>query len=135
MFGESVFTLKALLGMVVAGISYLFGGFDMLLQTLIVCMCLDYLTGVAAAIYLKKLNSEVGFKGILKKFIILTIVALATCIEHITGTTLIRTVVISFYIANEGISILENAGRMDIPIVKNLKNILEQLKNDSNKKE
>ena len=82
------------------------------------------------AFYLGKLNSKVGFKGILKKLAILMVVALAVEIGRVTGMDAIRGLIMGFYIANEGISILENVGRMDVPYLSRLKDILEQLKDD-----
>lgn len=102
----------------------------MLFTALLVCVVLDYLTGVFAAIYEKRLNSEVGFRGILKKVVILLIVALAHMIENAAGVSGIRDLVIGFYIANEGISILENAGRMNVPVARKLTKVLEQLKEE-----
>ena len=108
--------------------SYLWGGADLLLKVLIILVVFDYITGILAAIYTKTLSSRVGFKGILKKIVIMIFVATAHWIGVVTGAESIRCVVISFYIANEGISILENGGRMDIPVLSKLKDILEQFK-------
>ena len=108
--------------------SYIWGGADILLKVLIILVVFDYITGILAAIYTKTLSSSVGFKGILKKIVILILVATAHWIGIVTGAESIRCVVISFYIANEGISILENGGRMDIPVLDKFKEILEQFK-------
>ena len=112
--------------------SYIFGGLDALFTALLVCIAADYVTGVLAALYERKLNSEVGFRGILRKVAILLIVVLAHMIETAASVSGVRDLVIGFYIANEGISILENAGRMNVPVAKNLSNILEQLQGKSN---
>lgn len=120
--------IKMIFSAIMSALSYLFGGFDGLLIALLFCIVADYITGVLAALYEKKLNSQVGFKGIIKKVVILIIVALAVEISTITGAESIRDLVICFYIANEGISILENAGRMDVPFLSKLKELLEQLK-------
>ena len=120
--------IKVVFSAIMTALSYLFGGFDGLLIALIFCIVADYITGVLAAIYEKKLNSQVGFKGIIKKVVILIIVALSVEISAITGADSIRDLVICFYIANEGISLLENAGRMDVPFLSKLKDLLEQLK-------
>lgn len=109
-------------------LSYIFGGADILLKALIILIVFDYITGILAAIYTKTLSSSVGFKGILKKIVILILVATAHWIGVVTGAETIRCVVISFYIANEGISILENGGRMDIPVLNKFKDLLEQFK-------
>lgn len=110
-------------------ILYLLGGLDIALKCLIVVIIIDYLTGVLSAIYNKKLNSIIGTKGIIKKVGYLCIVALSTIIDIITGQTgVIRTLVIYFFVANEGISIIENIAEMGVPMPKKLIDALEQLK-------
>lgn len=110
-------------------ILYLLGGWDIALKCLIVVIVIDYLTGVLSAIYNKKLNSNIGTKGIVKKVGYLCIVALSTIIDIITGQTgVIRTLVIYFFVANEGISIIENIAEMGVPMPKKLIDALEQLK-------
>ena len=120
--------VKVLCATIAGLFSWMYGGLDVLLAVLIACIVLDYISGIFAAIYTKTLNSHTGFKGILKKVVILLIVALGSLIGQALGQASIRGCVIGFYIANEGISILENAGRMDIPICKKLTEFLEQLK-------
>lgn len=122
--------IKSGVGAVITFVSYLFGGFDVMFQVLFFCIVTDYITGLMAAFYLGKLNSKVGFKGILKKIAILMVVALAVEIGRVTGMEAVRGLIMGFYIANEGISILENVGRMDVPYLSKLKDILEQLKDD-----
>ena len=122
--------IKLVFGAIAGLLSYLFGGLDMLFTALLVCIVIDYLTGVLAALYEKRLNSETGFRGILKKVVILLIVVLAHMIENAAGVSGIRDIVIGFYIANEGISVLENAGRMNVPVCKNFTKYLEQLKDE-----
>lgn len=114
---------------VITLISQIFGGFDLLFKTLLFCMVADYITGILCAIYEKKLNSKTGFRGIIKKAVILIITALAAMAGRIAEFNGLRDMVIGFYIANESLSILENAAKMDVPVVNKLKNILEQLKN------
>lgn len=110
-------------------IVYLVGGIDIALQCLLIMIILDYVSGVASAIYNKKLNSQVGLKGILKKFMYLVIVCVSVILDRIIGNTgAIRTLVIYFFVANDGISILENIGKMGIPLPKKLIDTLEQLK-------
>jgi len=104
------------------------GGWDMALQVLVGVVVLDYITGVLVAISQKRLSSEIGYKGILKKMMIFLLVYLAVLIEQATGTDILRLAVILFYIANEGISILENAGKLDVPYPKVLRDVLAQLK-------
>lgn len=109
---------------------FLIGGWDVAIQCLIVVIIIDYLTGVASAIYNKKLSSKVGFKGIIKKFCYLLVVALSVVIDRLTNTNgVIRNMVIYFFVANDGLSILENLGEMDIKLPKKLLESLEQLKN------
>lgn len=110
-------------------IVYLVGGIDIALQCLLIMIILDYISGVASAIYNKKLNSQVGLKGILKKFMYLVIVCVSVILDRIIGNTgAIRTLVIYFFVANDGISILENIGKMGIPLPRKLIDTLEQLK-------
>lgn len=108
---------------------YLIGGFDIAIQSLLIVMVVDYLTGIAAAIYNKELSSKIGFKGILKKFSYLCVVALSVVIDNLTGQSgLIRTLVIYFFVANDGLSIVENMSEMNIKLPKKLINALEQIK-------
>ena len=105
------------------------GGCDGLLITLIVFMVIDYITGIFCAIEDKKLSSQIGFKGIVKKVIGLMLVGMAAMLDYyvIKEGAVIRTAVIFFQISNEGISVLENAGHLGLPIPAKLKNVLEQL--------
>ena len=104
-------------------------------QILLTVIVLDYVTGVFKAIYNKEINSTVGIKGIIKKVGYLIIVAIAVILDRIAGNTgAIRTLVIYFFVANEGISILENWGGMGLPLPNKLIDTLEQLKNDNNPK-
>lgn len=114
---------------------YFLGGWDIALQTLLIVIGLDYLTGVCKAIYNKKLNSTISFKGIVKKIGYLIIVAVSVELDMITGNTgAIRTLVIYFFVANEGISILENWGSMGLPLPQKIFDVLEQLKEENNPK-
>lgn len=108
---------------------YLFGAWDPVLKALIVLIVIDYLTGVMAAYFEKKLNSETGFKGIAKKFCIILMVVVATILDGSTGLgdPWLRTAVIMFFIANESISALENIGRLGVPLPEFLKAALEKL--------
>lgn len=120
-----------------AGIlSYLYGDMNGLLVALFVVIVLDYITGLLKAGIKKELSSEVGFKGILKKMLILLVVALAHLIDNCVGSEETwRNIAIVFYISNEGISILENAVACGLPVPKKLKEILKQLENDTEEKE
>lgn len=105
------------------------GGWDKALWTLVVIMCLDYITGIMKAVYTKRVSSAIGYKGLIKKIIILVIVALANIIENITGgAAAMREMVIMFYIVNEAISILENAAVITPNMPKKLKDILLQIR-------
>ena len=105
------------------------GGFDGFLYALIVFVVVDYLTGVMAAVLNKKLSSEVGFHGIFKKVVIFALVAVGHIVDAyvIQNGSVIRTAVIFFYLSNEGISILENASVLGLPVPQKLKDVLEQL--------
>lgn len=110
-------------------IIYLLGGMDIALKSLIIIMMIDYITGVASAIYNKKLSSKIGFKGIIKKFSYLCVVALSVVIDNlISQDGVIRTLVIYFFVANDGLSIIENMSEMDIKLPKKLVDSLEQIK-------
>lgn len=110
------------------------GGLDRLLAALIAVIVLDYLTGIIKAIHTKTLSSRVGFDGIAKKVQALVVVALAFIIENLTAHTLpLREIVIMFFVANEGISILENAAGTGLPIPARLRAVLVQLKGEGDK--
>ena len=113
---------------------YLLGGWDVALQSLIAVIILDYLTGIAKSFVSKKLNSNKGFKGIVKKLAMLCMVAIAVIVDRIVGDTgIIRNTIIYYLVANESLSIIENLGEMDIIVPTFLKEKLEQLKNGSDK--
>ena len=116
---------------------FLYGKADGLIYALLAFIILDYVTGLTVACINKNLSSEVGFKGIAKKVVILLLVAVGNMLDvYILGDGAVcRSTVIGFYLANEGISILENAGNLGIPLPKKLVSVLEQLKNDNNNKE
>lgn len=108
---------------------YLVGGFDIAIQSLLIVMVIDYLTGIASAIYNKELSSKLGFKGIIKKFSYLCVVALSVVIDNLTGQSgLIRTLVIYFFVANDGLSIIENMAEMGVKLPQKLIDSLEQIK-------
>ncbi len=113
-----------------AGICYMFGGCDVLLSILLAFIVIDYVSGLIGAMVTGTMNSRVGFRGIAKKALILCVVAVAHLGGQATGIAEIRSMVIGFYIANEGISILENAGKIGVPLPKKLMEVLEQLKED-----
>ena len=117
---------------IVGGYFAAIGQWDSILWALLVIMVLDCLTGVIKAIYTKTMSSEIGFKGLLKKITILIIVALSNVLQQITGdNVVIREIVIMFYVANEGISVLENVAVIYPRMPKAIKDILLQIR-DSN---
>ena len=110
-------------------IGYFLGGCDGLVVALVVFVVADYITGVMCAIAERKLSSEVGFKGICRKVLIFIMVGIGNILDvQVIGSgSVLRTAVIFFYISNEGVSLLENAGRLGLPIPAKLKQVLEQL--------
>ena len=108
---------------------YFLGGTDGLMIALMVMMGLDYLTGVLCAIADKTLSSAVGFKGICRKLVLLMLVGVAHVLDvHVVGDgSALRAAVICFYMSNEGLSLLENAARLGLPIPERMKEILAQL--------
>ena len=111
---------------------YLFGAFDGMMTALITLIVLDYITGIIAAVVEKKLSSEVGARGIAKKVIMLLVVAVANIADRdiIGEGNVLRSVTEMFYIANEGISLLENGARLGVPMPKKLIDVLAQLKKE-----
>ena len=116
-------------------IGWFLGGVDGMLIALIVLMALDYISGVMCAIEDKKLSSAVGFKGIAKKVLILMLVGVANILDTnvVGGGAVLRGAVICFYLSNEGLSLLENAAYLGLPIPDKLREILAQLHNRSEK--
>lgn len=112
-------------------LGWFLGGFDGFLYALVALMVADYITGVMCAIVEKKLSSEIGFKGIFKKVLIFILVGVGHLIDTnlIGDGSVLRTAIIFFYCSNEGVSMLENAGRLGLPIPEKLKDILVQLHN------
>lgn len=116
-------------------LGWVLGGYDGFLYTLIAFVVIDYITGFMAAIVEQKLSSEIGFKGIFKKVLIFTMVAIGHILDSrvIGDGSVLRTAVIFFYMSNEGISIIENTSRVGLPIPEKLKDILVQLNGDKKK--
>ena len=109
--------------------AYIWGGWDPLIIVLVAMVSIDYITGVINAGLQHGLSSQVGFKGLLKKIVIFMIVAVGTLIDRIIPATnaAVRTAVCMYYIANEGLSILENAAEMGLPLPSALKKVLGQI--------
>ena len=113
-------------------LSFVFGDWDVALQCLIIAIAIDYISGIIKAFINKELSSKIGVKGLLKKVGVLLIVALATLIDKITGETgMVRTLVIYYFVANEGLSVIENLGEAGLPIPDVIKKALKSLKNES----
>ena len=126
------YIINFLTSTVLTTVLYFLGGWDMALKTLLIIIVLDYLTGVCYAIANKKINSKIGAKGIIKKVGYLIVVAVSVQLDQIVGDTgAIRNLVIYFFVANEGISILENWGSMGLPLPEKIMETLEQLKKDN----
>lgn len=115
-------------GLIGGGLTYWLGGWDVLLKTIVFLAVVDYITGCIKGIYTKQLSSEIGFKGLLKKIVMFIVIAVAYVIQGLVGGKIpLREVVIMFYIANEGLSLLENAA-VFVPIPERLKAVLLQLR-------
>lgn len=110
-------------------LGYFLGGCDGLIFALLLFVAIDYITGVMCAVSDKKLSSEVGFKGICRKVLIFMLVGIANIIDMqiIKSGSVIRTAVIFFYLSNEGLSLIENAAHLGLPVPDKLKAVLEQL--------
>lgn len=127
---------KIAIGIAACGtvVAKLLGGWDMGLQVLVLFMAMDYVTGISRAFKDKVLSSAIGIDGILKKIMILFIVAVAVGIDNMTGAQgVVRLAAIWFYIGMEGISILENAARIGVPIPEKLRDALLQIKDGGKK--
>lgn len=124
--------IKSVFSAIITTFIFIFGAWDIALQSLIIIMVIDYFTGISKSFVSKKLNSNRGFKGIVKKISMLSIVAVAVIIDRSMGDTgLVRNFIIYYLIANEGLSIIENLGEMDIIVPDILKDKLEQLKKNN----
>lgn len=118
-------------------LGYYLGGCDGLLLALVAFAAADYLTGVMCAVSDRKLSSNVGFKGICRKVLIFLLVGIANILDiHVIGAgSVLRTAVIFFYISNEGVSLLENAAHLGLPVPEKIKAVLEQLHDRAEKTE
>ena len=130
-------TVQVIFSAVGGWLGWFLGGCDGLLYALLAFVVIDYITGVMCAIVDKRLSSAVGFKGIFKKVLIFALVCIGHILDmHVIGAgAVLRTAVIFFYMSNEGVSLLENAAHLGLPIPKKLKAVLEQLHNRVEKEE
>ena len=112
-----------------------FGGIDGVFTTLVIFVVIDYLTGVLCAVADRKLSSEVGFRGICKKVLIFIMVGIANVldVQILKSGAILRTAVCFFYISDEGISLLENAAHLGLPIPQQIRDVLEQLHDRASK--
>lgn len=123
-------TIEAIIAAIGSFFAFLFGAWDMPLIVLLVFIVLDYITGVACAVIHKTVSSEVGAKGLLKKVMIMVVLIVAVLLDRLLVCEwVIRTAACFFYIANEAISVIENAGALGLPIPQKLLDVLAQLRN------
>lgn len=129
---DKIFNAVSVIVGIVGGVcAALFGAWDVILKILLVIMALDYVTGVIKAVYTKTVSSETGFSGLMKKVTVLAIIVLSNMVQIlIADKAPVRETVIMFYIANEGISILENVAAVSTKMPPAVKNILLQLRGD-----
>lgn len=127
--------IKTIIAAAGTGFTWLFGAWDTALDILILFMVLDYATGVLRAYINKELSSNVGLKGIARKAVIFVVLIVAVALDRLLGTGgwMFRTLVCYFYIANEGLSLIENCGALGLPIPEKLKDALAQLKEGEKK--
>ena len=128
---EKWFNTVSIVGGIVGGfLCQWLGGWDVIIKALVMLVVLDYVTGVLKAIYTKTLSSEVGFKGLIQKIVIFIVIATAVIIQMVVGNVIpLREVTITFFLCNEGISLLENASEF-VPIPDKLKDTLIQLRDN-----
>ena len=122
-------TIRIIFTAIGGWLGWFLGGCDGLLYALIAFVAIDYITGVMCAVIDHRLSSEVGFKGIFKKVLIFLLVGVANILDvQVIGTgCVLRTAVIFFYISNEGVSLLENAAYLGLPVPEKIETVLEQL--------
>ena len=124
-------TICIIISGIVTELVYLLGGWDVALQCLIIAIALDYVSGIIKAWHTKTLSNRIGFRGLVKKIGYFLIVMLAVLIDRVTGNSgAIRTLVIYYFVANEGLSIIENLSVTNIPIPKVIKKALKALKKE-----
>ena len=128
--------MKEILSSILAGVCtvfvFLFGGWDVAMQCVLIAIALDYISGLIKAYNTKTLSSKIGFKGLLKKIGVLCVIALSVVVDRITGESgAIRTLVIYYFVANEGLSILENLAIAGLPIPESIKKALQALKKEN----
>lgn len=122
-------TIEVIIAAVGGGVGYFLGGYDGFLYALLAFVIIDYITGVMCAVVDHKLSSEIGFKGICKKVMIFALVGVGHLLDIniLGGGGVLRTAIIFFYLANEGVSLIENSAHLGLPIPKKLREALKQL--------
>ncbi len=123
--------IQLILSVIGGAVMSALGGCDMLLGVLLAFCVADYISGILLAIKNKTLNSKKGTWGLLKKALIFLVVFLAHMLDMVTGLGAIRSIVVMFYISNEGISVLENLGNLGVKYPQKIKNVLEQLEDEN----
>ena len=128
-------TFKIIFTAIGGSIGYFLGGFDGLIFAIVAFVIIDYITGLMAAVIEKKLSSEIGFKGIFKKVLIFILVGIGHTIDFylIEKGSAVRTAVIFFYLSNEGLSIIENASRIGLPVPEQLWIVFRELRKEDKK--
>lgn len=132
---DFIYTLQLAFAAIGGYIGWFLGGLDGLLYALVAFVVADYITGVVVAFIEKKLSSNIGFKGIFKKVLIFTLVGIGHIIDFhiIKNGSAVRTAVIFFYLSNEGLSIIENATMIGLPVPEQLKTVFKELKKEDEK--
>ncbi len=129
---DIIHTIQIIFAAIGAYIGWFLGGFDGLLYALVAFVVLDYITGLMVAVLEKKLSSSIGFKGIFKKVLIFIFVGIGHIIDFyiLQNGSAVRTAVIFFYLSNEGLSIVENAAKIGLPVPESLKKVFTELKKE-----
>lgn len=123
---------SSIIALICTGCVYLLGGWDVSLICLVVAIAIDYVSGIMKAFVMRELSSKIGLRGLLKKVGVLMVVMLAVIVDRVTGETgMIRSLVIYYFVANEGLSIIENLGQTGVPIPSSIKKALRALKKES----
>lgn len=132
---EVINTIQLIFTAIGGYVGWFLGGMDGLIYALVTFIFIDYITGLMVAILERKLSSEIGFRGIFKKILIFTFVGIGHIIDFhiIQNGSAVRTAVIFFYMSNEGISILENAAKVGLPVPEKLQTIFLKLKKEDEK--
>lgn len=130
-------TIQLVIAAIGGWLGYFLGGSDGLLYALLAFVVIDYVTGVMCAVADHQLSSEVGFRGICRKVLIFLLVGIANILDvHVIGTgSVLRTAVVFFYISNEGVSLMENAAHLGLPVPERIKAVLEQLHDRAEREE